>query len=272
MGTALVEQLPKGGHDLVGSFQGRRDGDISDEKLVAGILDRLRPEVVFNPAAWTDVDGAEDHRDEAFKANAIGPEVLARACAARGIRLVHYSTDFVFDGEQETPYDESALPSPQSVYASTKLEGERRVQAACPQSYVVRVGCLYGRGGRNFPSTVLRRLRAGELIRADNERRVGPTWAVPVAQLSARLVGVDAFGVYHGTAQGETCWSDYARFVADAAGLPDAKVEAVSGSALKLKAARPRRSILISQRLPQVGLPRLPSWQEQARAYIASES
>jgi dTDP-4-dehydrorhamnose reductase len=178
----------------------------------------------------------------------------------------------VFDGERETPYDETVTPSPQSVYAATKLEGERRVEAACPQSFVLRVGCLYGRGGRNFPSTVLRRLRAGELIRADFERRVSPTWAVPVAQLSAQLAGTRHFGLYHSTAQGETCWSDFARFVADAAGLNDARVEAVAGSALKLKAARPRRAILVSRRLPEIGLSQPPPWQDQARAYIASET
>jgi dTDP-4-dehydrorhamnose reductase len=272
LGQALAAQLPSGGHDVVGSFAGRKDGDITDAALVASVLDRLRPEVVFNAAAWTDVDGAEDHPQEARRANAEGPEGLARACAARGIHLVHYSTDFVFDGERETPYDESVVPSPQSVYAATKLEGERRVEAACPQSFVLRVGCLYGRNGRNFPSTILRRLRAGELIRADFERRVSPTWVVPVAQLSARLAGTRHFGLYHSTAQGETCWSDFARFVADAAGLPDARVEAVAGSALKLKAARPRRAVLISRRLPELGLDPLPTWQEQARAYIASES
>ncbi len=151
LGQALVAHLPAGGHPVVGSFAGRKDGDIADAPLVAAALDRLRPEVVFNAAAWTDVDGAEDHPQEARRANAEGPEVLARACAARGIHLVHYSTDFVFDGERETPYDESIAPSPQSVYAATKLEGERRVEAACPQSFVLRVGCLYGHGGTQLP-------------------------------------------------------------------------------------------------------------------------
>jgi dTDP-4-dehydrorhamnose reductase len=266
-----VAQLPAGGHEVVGSFAGRKDGDIADAALVAEALDRLKPELVFNAAAWTDVDGAEDHPQEARRANAEGPEALARACAARGIHLVHYSTDFVFDGQRETPYDESVAPGPQSVYAATKLEGERRVEAACPQSFVLRVGCLYGRNGRNFPSTLLRRLRAGELIRADSQRRVSPTWVVPVAQLSARLAGTRYFGLYHSTAQGETSWFDYARFVAEAAGLRDARIEAVDGTTLKLKAARPRYSVLISRRLPEVGLDPLPPWQEQSRAYIASE-
>jgi dTDP-4-dehydrorhamnose reductase len=271
LGQTLAAQLPQLGYQLVAAPRGRADGDIADRALVEELLGRLRPEVVFNAAAWTDVDGAEDHQAEARRANAEGPELLARACGAVGTRLVHYSTDFVFDGERETPYDESVPARPVSAYGHTKLEGEQRVQAALPASYVVRVGCLYGRGGRNFPSTVLRRLRAGETIRADDERRVSPTWVVPVARLSAALAATPRFGLYHGTARGDTSWAGFARFMAEAAGLTGARVEPVSGSALKLKAARPRRAVLISARLPAAGLEPLPPWQEHARGYIAAE-
>jgi dTDP-4-dehydrorhamnose reductase len=271
LGQALVAELPALGYRLLATPRGRADGDIADRALVEELLGRLRPAVVFNAAAWTDVDGAEDRTAEARRANAEGPEVLARACGAVGARLVHYSTDFVFDGERETPYDEAVPAQPVSAYGAGKLEGEQRVQAALAESYVVRVGCLYGRGGRNFPSTVLRRLRAGETIRADDERRVSPTWVVPVAQLSARLAATPHFGLYHGTARGDTTWAAFAGFIAEAAGVAGARVEPVSGSALKLKARRPRRAVLVSARLPAVGLSPLPPWQEQARGYIAAE-
>ena len=269
LGQTLTGVLPEAGYEVVAALKGRAEGDITDEALVQDTLSRLRPEVVFNAAAWTDVDGAEDHREAAFQANALGPEVLARACQQSGARLVHYSTDFVFDGERETPYDESVPAVPISAYGETKLEGERRVAGSCGQSFIVRVGCLYGRLGRNFPSTVLRRMRAGELIRADNERRVSPTWVVPVARLSAQLAASRHFGLYHGTSQGETTWIDFARFVATEAGVQGARLESVAGSSLKLKAARPRRAVLVSQQLPAVGLAPLPSWQEQAREFVA---
>ena len=231
LGQALVAHLPGGWTPRWwAASPGARTATSPTPALVAAALDRLRPEVVFNAAAWTDVDGAEDHPQEARRANAEGPEVLARACAARGIHLVHYSTDFVFDGERETPYDESVAPSPQSVYAATKLEGERRVEAACPQSFVLRVGCLYGRGGRNFPSTVLRRLRAG----GADPRRLRATGLAHLGGAGGRSCrrGWRAPGTLActtATAQGETCWADFARFVADAAGLPDARVEAGGG-------------------------------------------
>lgn len=271
LGQALVARLPAGGLELVAAPRGRGEGDITNAGLVTEMLDWLRPDLVFNAAAYTDVDGAEDNQAAAFAANAEGPEVLARAAGRVGARLVHYSTDFVFDGERETPYDESVPPSPLSAYGRSKLEGERRVLDVLPRAFVVRVGCLYGRGGRNFPSTLLRRLRAGEAIRADNERRVSPTWVGTVADLSLRLAVREDFGLYHATARGETTWADFARFLAGAAGIPGAAVEAVAGTALKLRAARPRRAVLVSGRLGALGLETFP-WQEQARAYLASEA
>jgi dTDP-4-dehydrorhamnose reductase len=269
LGQTLVARLPDSGIELLAAPRGRAEADITDAAGVGELLDRLRPDLVFNAAAYTDVDGSEDQPQAAFAANAEGPEVLARAAQAVGATLVHYSTDFVFDGERETPYDEDVPPSPLSSYGRSKLEGERRAQAAMSRVFVVRVGCLYGQGGRNFPSTLLRRLRQGELIRADNERRVSPTWVDPVARLSARLAVSGRFGLYHATAQGETTWAEFARFVADSAGLAAAKVEAVAGSSLRLKAARPRRAVLVSRRLGDIGLAPLPTWQEQARAYLA---
>jgi dTDP-4-dehydrorhamnose reductase len=272
LGQALVEGLPRAGYVVAAAPRGRADGDIADAARVAAILSDTQPDIVFNAAAFTDVDGAEDQPEASFRANAIGPEVLAEACLRRGARLLHYSTDFVFDGETITPYDELSTPAPQSVYAKGKREGEVRVLRAHPRAQILRVGCLYGRGGRNFPSTLLRRLRAGEIIRADEERKVSPTWAGEVVQLSARLGRSDAAGVFHGTAQGATTWAHFARTLAEAAGLPGATIEAVSFGALKLKAMRPRQSVMISRRLPENGLAPLPPWPDHVRAYLASEA
>ncbi|HEY0705571.1 MAG TPA: dTDP-4-dehydrorhamnose reductase [Polyangia bacterium] len=271
LGQALLETLPARGYEIVAAFRGRGDADVADGERVAAILAAHPCQVVFNAAAWTDVDGAEDHEAESFRANALGPEVLGKATQAAGARLVHYSTDFVFDGESEAPYDEAAAASPQSVYAKGKLEGERRALAGNPRTQILRVGCLYGKGGRNFPSTLLRRLRAGEAIRADNDRRVSPTWVGKVADLSAEIARTEATGLFHSTAQGETTWARFAGAMVELSGISGAGVEGVSGAALKLKAARPRRSILISRRLPEAGLAPLAPWREHLHDYLASE-
>jgi dTDP-4-dehydrorhamnose reductase len=271
LGQALTRGLPAAGIEILRAPRGRAEADITDAKQMADLLALLRPDLVFNAAAYTNVDGAESEPEAAFAANASGPEVLARAAAQVGARLVHYSTDFVFDGEQERPYSEEDPPTPASVYGRSKLEGERRVLAAWSRACVLRVGCLYGRGGRNFPSTLLRRLRAAETIRADNERKVSPTWVEPVVRLSCQVAAGERYGLYHATAQGETTWADFAAFLAGEAGIGTPALEGVSGSSLRLPAARPRRAILVSRRLPAAGLEPLAPWPEQARAYLASE-
>jgi dTDP-4-dehydrorhamnose reductase len=270
LGQTLVEELPGLGYALAAT-PARAECDIRDGAAVRALLARVRPAVIFNAAAYTNVDRAESEGDLAYEVNALAVEDLARAAAAAGAALVHYSTDFVFDGERERPYDEFDPPSPLGLYARSKVAGERLAAAATARLYVLRVGCLYGRGGRNFPSTIVRRLRAGETVRADRDRLATPTWVRDVARVSAALARTEHFGLYHCTAQGETSWSNFARFAADELGVPQTHVEPLSSSALALPAARPRRAILDNRMLRLRGLDTMPPWQDGARAYIASE-
>jgi dTDP-4-dehydrorhamnose reductase len=271
LGQALAQFLPEHGVTVVGAY-GREECPITDGERVRALLRQGNPDVAFNAAAFTDVDGAESRADESFMANAIGAELVARACQESGAKLVHYSTDFVFDGEQARLYDEFDTPAPQGEYARSKLAGERLVAAATPRAFVMRVGCMYGRGGRNFPSTILRRLKAGETVRADRDRVGSPTWVRSVVTASAALAATEHFGLYHCTANGETSWADYARFLAAALGLPDSKVTAVPTAELPMKAARPRRAVLDNRMLRLRGLDTMGDWQTQARAFMASES
>jgi dTDP-4-dehydrorhamnose reductase len=273
LGQSLVEELPRAGW-TVALAADRSVCDLRDPAAVRAVIGRAlagRPGVVFNAAAYTDVDRAEAEGDLAYAVNAVAVEALASAAREAGAALVHYSTDFVFDGERERPYDEFDPPSPQGVYARSKVAGELLAAAATPRLFTVRVGCLYGRNGRNFPSTIVRRLRAGETVRADRERAGSPTWVREVARVSAALARTEAFGVYHCTSQGETSWADFARFCAAELGLPESRVEGLPTSALPMKAPRPRRSILDNRMLRLRGLDGMSSWQDAARAFIASE-
>ncbi len=270
LGRALATRLPEVGYELCGAFN-RAACNIVDVGRVREVMASCKPQVVFNAAAYTNVDRAEDEPDDAFRANAIGPEVLARACHDVGAKLIHYSTDFVFDGEQPRSYDEFDPTSPMGLYGRSKVAGEQLAMAASPRVFVMRVGCLYGAGGRNFPSTILRRLRAGETIRADRDRVGSPTWVIPVATASGALGRTEHFGLYHCTAHGETSWADYSLFLADELGLPPSRVEVLPTTALGLKAPRPRRAILDNRMLRLRGLDSLGDWKTQARAYLASE-
>jgi dTDP-4-dehydrorhamnose reductase len=273
LGQALCAWLPgaEGGGWQVHA-RGREACDIGSAEQVARALDESRADVVFNTAAYTNVDRAEDDADAAFRANALAPQILARAVDERGAKLLHYSTDFVFDGALDRSYDEFDAPAPQGIYARSKLAGEQLAAAATDRLFTVRVGCLYGRNGRNFPSTILRRLKAGETIRADRERSGSPTWVMDVARVSAVLARTDHFGLYHATAQGETTWADYARFLAAELRLPADRVQALATNELPMmKAPRPRRAILDNRMLRLRGLDTLPDWQTAARAFMRAE-
>jgi dTDP-4-dehydrorhamnose reductase len=269
LGRALCEELPALGWRI--GAAARADADLRDEAAIGALFARWRPSVVFNAAAYTDVERAESEPELAQAVNARGAEIVARAAAAAGAAVLHYSTDFVFDGELERPYDERDTPAPLGAYARSKLAGEQLVAAAAPRHFVVRVGCLYGRGGRNFPSTVVRRLRAGETLRVDRDRRGSPTWVREVARVSAALARTEHHGLYHCTAGGETSWAGFAQRVARLLGLPETRVEAVPTSALPLKALRPRRAILDNRNLRAHGLDALSAWEEALPGYVAEE-
>ena len=274
LGQALVDELPRAGWTLAVAAD-RATCDLREPAAVRALVARAfagRPGVVFNAAAYTDVDRAEGEGDLAYAVNAVAVEALARATHEAGAKLLHYSTDFVFDGTRERAYDEFDPPSPQGVYARSKRAGEVLAAAATPRLFTVRVGCLYGRNGRNFPSTIVHRLRAGETVRADRDRSGSPSWVREVARVSAALARTDAHGMYHCTSQGETTWADFARFAAETLGLPASRVEALPTSALPMKAPRPRRAILDNRMLRARGLDAMSRWQDAARAFIAEET
>jgi dTDP-4-dehydrorhamnose reductase len=270
VGRALPPALERGGWQ-VAAAAARADCDITDASEVRALLARTRPDAVFNAAAYTDVDGAEREPERAHAVNAAGAEIVAAAAAEVGAAVVHYSTDFVFDGTRAGLYEERDAPSPQGRYAESKVAGDRLVAAANARHFVLRVGCVYGAGGRNFPSTIVRRLRAGETIRADRERLVSPTWAREIAAVSAAIAATSHHGLYHCTAQGETTWADFAGLAAELLGVPADRVQAVAYGDLALAARRPRRAILDNRALRALGLDTLSPWQDGLRAFVAEE-
>jgi len=270
LGSALPAALERAGWQ-VAAAAAHGECDITDAGAVRALIARARPTAVFNAAAYTDVDRAESEPDAAWAANAAGAETVAAAAADAGAAIVHYSTDFVFDGTLSRPYDERDAPTPQGRYAVSKVAGDRLVAAANPRHFILRVGCLYGRGGRNFPSTIVRRLRAGETIRADRDRLASPTWVREVAAVSAAVAATPHHGLYHCTAQGETTWADFARAAADLVGIPADRVDGVAYADLRLKAARPLRAILDNRALRARGLDTLSAWQDGLRAFVTEE-
>ena len=244
LGRDLVGLLGAEGVHVIGL--NRAALDVTDAEAVAAAVQRHRPDVVVNCAAWTAVDDAEAREDEALAVNGRAVGYLADACADGGAALVQVSTDYVFDGHAEKPYREDHPAAPRSAYGRTKLAGEQAARAARPDgSYVVRTAWLYGADGASFVRTMLGRARAGSPVSVVDDQRGQPTWTADVAaQIHAMVSAGAPAGTYHATSSGETTWFGLAQAVYALAGADPALVTPTTSAAYQRPAPRPAYSVL----------------------------
>jgi len=246
--------------------------DICDATMVRTRVSNLRPDAILNTAAFHRVDECEDQPERSFQVNAVGVYHLARAAAEIGAVLVHFSTDYVFDGAKRSPYVESDAPNPQSVYALSKRAGELIVQRYCQRYFLVRTCGLYGlanrRGkGTNFVETMLRRAAEGQSIRVVTDQVLTPTSSADLARTIMPLVHTDRFGLYHLTNTGECSWFEFAQEIFRLTGLsPD--LQPTTSEALGRKARRPAYSVLDNFNYRAAGFPALRPWQEALADYL----
>lgn len=274
LGNALVHQLEVE-RTPVAAF-GYAELDIANPNEVEARLDGLDtpPGILLNAAAFTNVDGCESAPEAAARGNVEGPRVLAQACAERGIRMVHVSTDYVFAGDGTRPYTEEDPTGPRSTYGRTKLEGEQAVLSEAPDSLVVRTSWVFGRG-KNFVDAMLaqgelrRRGEATGPLRVVDDQRGSPTYAVDLATAIRTLVEAEARGLYHVSNAGETTWWDLARLTLDERGFQDLEIERIRTDSLNLPAPRPAWSVLDCSKAASAGV-RMRSWQDAVRAYLGS--
>ena len=247
LGTELSRTVPDG-IDLIA--HDRATLDITDPQAVTQLVTTERPQLIVNAAAYTAVDRAESEPEQAAAVNAAGAGYVAVAAAAQGARLVHLSTDFVFDGRKSSPYLPSDLANPLSVYGRTKRDGEEAVRAACPEAVVLRTAWLYAAQGNNFVNTMLRLMRDGKPLRVVADQVGTPTWARTLAGATWALgLGLSASGVHHWTDAGAASWYDFAVAIQDEAlalGLLDAPVAIVpiTTADYPTPARRPAYSVL----------------------------
>ncbi len=265
LGGELFDAGVAAGHTMRSTD--RTECDITDVAQVRHTLEDVRPEVVINCAAWTNVDAAESHVDDAYRVNALGPRILALECAARNVLLVHISTDYVFSGEARGPVDERQAPRPVSVYGASKLAGETEVRNLAPRHIVVRTSWLYGREGPNFVLAMLEARRRGNTLRVVDDQVGGPTWTGHLAPALLRLASRDIPGTYHLTNSGAVSRHGFAEAIFAAAGEP-ADVVAISSAEYPTPARRPAYSVLENRAWRLIGEPPLPAWTEALRSYI----
>lgn len=258
-------------------------GDLTNLAGISAAVRQVRPDVIVNAAAYTAVDKAESDAAAAHLVNAQAPGVLAEAASAVGAWLVHYSTDYVFDGSGTRPWTEDDPPGPLGVYGLTKLEGEQRIVRGCSKHLVLRTSWVYGTRGGNFPETMLRLARERDRLTVIDDQFGAPTGADLLADLTAHMVRSALLrtpehlaGIYHATAAGETSWHGFARFVVECAArsghdlqASPTAVDPVPSTAFPTLASRPHNSRLNTAKL-QAGFGlRLPAWQQGVARMLA---
>ena len=267
LGTALTTALPD--RDFEAIAVSRPDLDFEAPATIAAACAAARPDAVVNCAAWTAVDAAEDHEDAAFRANALGPALIAAQCAAAGIPLIQVSTDYVFDGRKGSPYVETDAPNPIGAYGRTKLAGEWAALAGNPRTLVLRTAWVFAPAGSNFLRTMLRLGAERPVLRVVADQQGSPTAAPDLADAIAAMLArirrdgwQDAHrGIFHATGSGFTTWHGFAEAIF-AASKVRPEVQPIATTDYPTRAARPADGRLDCGQLAVTFGVRLPPWQE----------
>ncbi len=270
LGSILVKLLP----DSVGVT--RTQLSVTDLPAMNGAMSHYEPEVVFNCAAYNAVDGAESEEDAAYQVNAQGAFNVALACAKNEVRLIHFSTNFVFSGTLDRPYLEKDEVGPLGVYAKSKLEGEKLISMVMPHAVIIRTAALFGGDGsqqrRTFPERILELARAGGKLRVVSDQSINPTYAADLAAGAIALASTDTEGVVHLVNSGCSTWHEFALATLDAFGVAG-EIERVSSAELDAPAPRPPNGCLESSRTPGLRPWRegLAAWAEKRKVSSATK-
>ncbi|MET0305088.1 MAG: dTDP-4-dehydrorhamnose reductase [Solirubrobacterales bacterium] len=263
LGRDVMLAAGNAGHQVVG--YGHAELDVADEAAVGVKFEAERPDVVINCAAWTDVDGAEEHEEEATRTNGEGAGNVAAAAAAVGAAVVYVSSDYVFDGSKRADYVETDQTAPLSAYGRSKLAGEEATRAANKRHFVVRSAWLFGTGGPNFVETMLRLAADHGEVLVVRDQVGSPTYTWHLAYGIVRLIEGVEFGIHHMAAAGSCSWYEFAREIFEQAKV-ECKVMSATTEMLGRPAPRPPFSALTSQREHPI---ELPSWQDGLAAYLS---
>jgi dTDP-4-dehydrorhamnose reductase len=279
MKVLLIGYRGQLGSDMRKAFSGAEltltsqdDLRVEDAAQVDAVVEGVRPHLIINCSAFHRVDDCEERPDLAFATNVFGVRNLALGAARSGAVLVHFSTDYVFDGPGRVPYVETDLPCPKCVYGVSKLSGEFLLQSLWRKHFIFRVSGLYGYAGSrekgtNFVELMIGLARQGRPIRVVNDQVLTPTSTMDVADTVRRVVSTDCYGLYHLTNAGQCSWYEFACAIFELAALQP-ELMAVDSSAFPTKAKRPNYSVLDNGRLRTIGLPDLPHWREALECYI----
>jgi len=269
LGHDLVQQLNMSSGDQLTALSSRH-ADLRDRASVRDVIKDSRPDWILLAAAYTDVDGCESNRDLAFAVNCEGAINVAEAAREAGSRLLFLSTDYVFDGNNRSPYKTSDLRNPTSVYGESKARAEERLLEILPDVCIARTSWLFGHGGKCFPATILKLASTRPEISVVNDQRGTPTFARDLASAVVKLCRADASGIIHVTNSGDCTWYEFAAEIVRASGLPT-KVKPVTTAEFPRPARRPAYSVLSPDSLHAYNI-HLPDWKDALHRYLEASS
>lgn len=265
LGFDVVNELEKRGMEAIGVDIDEMD--ITDAGSVTKVITGAKPDAVIHCAAYTAVDAAEDNEEVCRKVNAEGTQNIAFVCKTLDIKMIYISTDYVFDGEGEKPWEPEDTRNPVSVYGQTKYEGELAVQNTLEKYFIVRIAWVFGINGKNFVKTMLKLAETRDTLTVVNDQFGSPTYTYDLAKLLVDMVQTEKYGIYHATNEGICTWYEFACAIFETAGIK-MKVQPVSSAEYAAKAKRPCNSRMSKEKLTEAGFEKLPAWQDALERYI----
>jgi dTDP-4-dehydrorhamnose reductase len=269
LGTDVMEQLNANNIEAVGID--REELDIVDKKACEEFFEKANAEkridAVIHCAAYTAVDKAEDEQELSYNINALGTENIALACKKFDMKLMYISTDYVFNGQGERPWEPDDEREPLNVYGKTKYEGELFVEKLSDKYFIVRIAWVFGIAGHNFIKTMLKLAKERDSLTVVDDQIGSPTYTADLSKLLVSMIQTDKYGRYHATNEGYCSWYEFAKEIFKVAGV-EIDVKPVDSSAYPAKAKRPANSRMEKSKLDEMGFKRLPSWQDATRRYI----
>jgi dTDP-4-dehydrorhamnose reductase len=269
LGTDLCRVFETAGDTLFPVTHGQMD--VCSEAAVSKVITDIKPDVVLNTAAFHKVETCETQPETSFQVNAFAVLNLARTCKQSGSVLVHFSTDYVFDGQKTAPYEETDRPAPLNVYGASKLSGEHLIACSADQYFIIRTCGLYGLAGSsgkggNFVENMLKKAAAGDTIRVVDDQVLTPTYTVDLARATRQLIQTGNFGLYHVTSEGQCSWYQFTRTIFDLAGV-DASLKPVKTADFPSPVKRPSYSVLSDKKLRSLDIS-IPTWQDALARYL----
>lgn len=266
LGFDVMNELRRRGHDAVGVDIDEMD--ITNAGQVQEVLTANAPDVVVHCSAYTAVDRAEEEPEMCRKVNAEGTKNIAEVCASLDCKLIYLSTDYIFSGDGERPWEPDDTPAPLNVYGQTKYEGEEEIKSRLNKYFIVRISWVFGINGNNFVKTMLRLGRENGAVKVVDDQIGSPTYTYDLAKLLVDMAESEAYGQYHATNEGICSWYEFAKEIFRAAGMDEVKVTPVSSDEFPAKAKRPKNSRMSKEELVKNGFNKLPSWQDAVGRYV----